>query len=66
MINPYKIGGHETRYEYGAVRCCRIWPIVTATVSWDPKWEMYRREPWWWRNCGICGEMPRPIQEDRP
>lgn len=65
MSNPYKVSGPEVDYVYGAVRCCRIWPIVKATLTWDPRMEMMKRETWWWRTCGICGEIPIPVEDDR-
>lgn len=66
MTNQYKTGGPETDYVIAAVRCCRIWPIITATLTWDPKIEMMKRESWWLRECGLCGKIPRPVEEDRP
>lgn len=57
--NPYKTGGPEVAYEIGGVRCCRIWPVVTATLTVTP--EGWKREQQWWRNCGYCGEYPRPV-----
>lgn len=61
--SPFKVSGPEVAYEIGAVRCCRIWPIVTATLTVTT--EGWQREQWWYRNCGICGEFPRPVEDDR-
>lgn len=66
VVNNYKTGGPETDYVIGAARCCRIWPVVTATLTWDPKNEIMKRETWWWRRCGYCGMQPIPVEEDRP
>lgn len=66
MTNSFKTGGPEVDYVVGAVRCCRIWPVITATLTWDPSNEIMKRESWWWRTCGYCGEYPRPVEEERP
>lgn len=66
MSNQFKTGGPITDYIYGAVRCCRIWPVITATLTWDSRDETMKREQWWWRTCGLCHEIPRPVQDDRP
>lgn len=60
-----KVSGPETDYVVGAVRCCRIWPVITATLTYDPCTEMMKREQWWWRTCGLCGEVPRPVGDHR-
>ena len=58
-MNQFKTGGPETDYVLGYVYCCRIWPIITATLEWDPRMEMIKTEQWWWRDCGICGKLPK-------
>lgn len=63
MSSPFKVSGPEVSYVYVGVRCCRIWPVVTATLTWDPRNEMMKRESWWWRNCGLCNTYPRPVDE---
>lgn len=60
-INPFKISGPEMCYEIARIRCCRIWPIVSATLTWSNHDDAWKREAWWWRTCGLCGEYPRPL-----
>ena len=60
MANPFKVSGPEVDYEYRTVHCCRDWEIVSATLTWEEGIDGWKRESWWWRTCGICGEMPRP------
>lgn len=63
MSNPFKTSGSEVDYVYAKVRCCREYEVITATLTWDPRTEMMKREQWWWRDCSLCGEYPRPVDE---
>lgn len=59
--NPFKVSGPEVSYGYMGVRCCRIWPVVKATFTSTT--EGWKRESWWYRECGYCGIMPRPVED---
>jgi len=61
----FKTGGPEVRYEYGTVQCCRTWPVVTATFTWSDEEDRWIRETWWWRKCGICGQIPILVPEEK-
>lgn len=63
--NPYKVSGPEIYYETEIWYCCKPWEVVTATYTWSNEIDAFKRESWWVRNCGICGEPPRPRLEDR-
>lgn len=61
--NPFKVSGPEVTYEVAGVKCCRVWPVITATLTWTEGIDGWKRETWWWRNCVYCGEYPRPVDE---
>lgn len=54
------VSGPEVYYETAKVYCCREWEIVVATTTHSTKNHdaMPKRESWWVRPCGICGEVP--------
>ena len=59
--NEFFQSGPDVDYDVETWYCCRPWPVVVATTTrpQDPeKWP--KREAWWVRNCGFCGNMPRP------
>lgn len=60
--NPFKTGGPEVDYVVGYVKCCRVWPVVTHTLTWNDADDAWKRESWWVRTCGICKEYPRPVE----
>jgi len=60
--NPFKTGGPDVDYVVGYVKCCRVWPIITATLTATT--EGWKREYWHWRTCGLCHEMPRFMEAD--
>lgn len=61
--NPFKTGGPETSYVTEDWVCCRIWPVITKTLTWNAKDEYWKKESQWVRRCGYCGEYPRPMEE---
>lgn len=63
--NRYKTGGPEVYYESEIWWCCRPWEVVLSTYTWDNEEERWKREEFWVRQCGICGEQPRPRLEER-
>jgi hypothetical protein len=64
MTYQFKTGGPNVEIEVIAVRCCRIWPVVTTTLQWEEGIDGWKRESWWWRTCGLCGGYPRPVNEE--
>ncbi len=63
-MNPFKTGGPNEECEIGYVRCCRDWPVITATLTWTEGIDGWKRESWWWRTCGLCDEQPHLISRE--
>lgn len=64
--SPYFISGpQEIYYEIETWFCCRPWEVVLSSYVWDDGLDMFKREDYWVRECGLCGEPPRPRIEDR-
>lgn len=63
--NPFRTKGKEVFYETEIWHCCRSWEVVLSSYTWNAADEMFKREEYWVRDCGICGEPPRPRLEDR-
>ncbi len=63
-MNPFKVSGPNVEYEIKGVRCCRIWPVISATLTWTEGIDGWKRESWGWRTCGLCKEIPVPVEED--
>lgn len=63
--SQYQKQGPVVEFDIETWECCRKWPIVVATTTWDPAEEGWKREAQWVRNCGLCGDPPRPIDPDR-
>lgn len=58
MDNPFKTSGPEVYYDYGYVQCCRVWPIILRSYTWNQSEDRWIGESWGWRRCGLCGEIP--------
>lgn len=65
ISNPFRTKGKEVFYETEVWFCCRPWEVVLSSYVWDDGLDMFKREDYWVRECGLCGEPPRPRIEDR-
>lgn len=63
MSNPYKKSTSvETQYITETWKCCREWPIITQSLTYDYSTDMWKREYWPIGNCGLCDVVPRPME----